>query len=547
MPLTSSRTGNRISALSLNWELSLESGEKQKQQQLSKEEISLGRTFIIFAGLALAVFLCSLDQTVVATAIPRIASDFNSLGNVSWIGSVYLLTTAAVTPVYGRLTDIFGMKPIFIFSLVMFLGGSLGCALSTSMEMLIGFRAVSGIGGESMYALALLIITALFTPQRSSMLQGWIGAIFAISASFGPLLGGIFTDHVTWRWAFYINLPIGAISLLIIIFGFDTPPIQGSIRSKLKRIDYLGAILLFMAVSSALLALGWGGNQYSWNSPVIIGLLCASAVVGVAFIWVEGWYANEPFIPGSILKSRSVAISMVSSFMAGWVEFTLVYYIPLFYQLVRNKTATQAGIILIPLMIVSCIFTAVTTIGIGRLGAWIFPVTLASGFFILTITMGLTMTFWEKPKMASEMCILILGGIGIGMLVQSTYLAAQAACNGKDIAVATMLCSFFLVIGATIGLAISGSVFDNAVAKYAPELNISTADSGGSGIAGSLDDINNLPSDTRASAIHGIVKAFHLLFLSLIPCTAIAGVGSCFIRPRRWSEVQANNSISEAE
>ncbi|KAI8055896.1 major facilitator superfamily domain-containing protein [Syncephalis plumigaleata] len=510
---------------------------EEEQWRLKKnEQIPLGRSLIIFLGLSLAVFLCSLDQTVIATAIPRIASDFNSLGDVSWMVGL-LLTTAAVTPLYGKLAQVFGMKRVFLFALFMFLGGSLGCALSTSMVMLISFRAFAGIGGESMYALALLIITAMFTPERSAILQGWIGSVFIISAAFGPLLGGVFTDHITWRWAFYINLPVA------VAFGFRDSTKHDQIRERLKRIDYLGAILLLITVSSALLALGWGGNQFSWDSPVIIVLLCVATLVGCLFIWVEGWYANEPFIPGSILRSPSVALTMMASFMSGWIVFTLVYYLPLFYQLVRSKTAMQAGILLIPLMIASCISTALTTMGIGRLGAWSFPTTLASGFFIVATTLGLLLTVWEYGHIASEMAILVLGGMGGGMLIQSAFLAAQATCSGKDIAVATMLCSFFQVIGATIGLAVSGSVFDNAVKNYVPELKFST---GGDGVSGSLEDINNLPHDTRIIAIHGIAKSFHMLFISLIPFAIVAGIGSCFIRPRRWSDVQKDANVASA-
>ncbi|KAI8055339.1 major facilitator superfamily domain-containing protein [Syncephalis plumigaleata] len=457
------------------------------------EQMSWKRSLILFSGLALTVFLCSLDQTIVATAIPRIASDFNGLNDVSWIGSAYLLSTAAVTPLYGKLTAIFGLKPVFLFALTMFLAGSLGCALSSSMVMLIIFRALSGIGGESMYALALVIITA----------------IFAISAAIGPLLGGVFTDHATWRWAFYINLPIGAISAVIIIFGFHHPTIQGSMLMKLKRIDYPGP------------------------------LLCVAVVVCGAFIWVEGHYAKEPFIPGRVLNSRNAILSMSTSFLAGWVIFTLVYYFPLFYQLVRNKTATQAGLMLIPLMIMCCISTGISTLVIGRFGAWTYPSILAGGFSIVVLALGLSLTFWETAKMASEVVILLIAGIGLGTVWQSVFLTAQASSDVKDIAVSTMLCSFFQMMGATIGLAVSGSVFNNAMAKYIPVDGMWESSGGGHGVIGSLDGVHDLPPDVQAQAIHGIIKAFHILFISLIPVAVLAIICGGLVRPRRWSEVQA--------
>ncbi|RKP07500.1 major facilitator superfamily domain-containing protein [Thamnocephalis sphaerospora] len=502
-----------------------------------QQPMSLMRTLILFAGLAFCVFLCSLDQTIVATAIPRIASDFNSLTDVAWIGSAYLLATAAVTPLYGRLTAIFGLKQVFLFALAMFLVGSLGCALSNSMVMLIVFRAVSGIGGESMYALALVIITTVSTPKWSATLQGWFGAVFAVSAAVGPLLGGVFTDKLTWRWAFYINLPFGAVSMGIIIFGFYMPPITGSIKEKLRRIDYFGAVLLLIAVITLLLGVSWGGNTYPWDSAVVISLFCVAAVACAAFIWVEGWHAKQPFIPGRVLNSRNVALTMITSFLSGWVIFSLVYYVPLFYQLVRNKSATDAGLMLIPLMVLCCICTAASTMVIGRYGRWTYRSILTFGFLLTILSLGLCLTFWEEEKRVTETVILALLGAGLGSVWQSVYMTAQASCQPRDMPVSTMLCSFFQVMGATIGLAVTGSVFNNASEKYSPELPVS-ASAAGPALSGSMENIHQLPEDIRALVIHGLIQAFHILFISLIPPTAVAALTSVFIRPRRWSEVQ---------
>ncbi|RKP07501.1 major facilitator superfamily domain-containing protein, partial [Thamnocephalis sphaerospora] len=418
---------------------------------------------VLFVGLAVIVFLASLDQTIVATAIPRIASELGGLSEVYWIGSAYLLTTAAVTPLYGKLTDIFGLRNIFLFAIVMFLIGSLGCALSSSMLMLILFRALSGIGGESMYALSLVVVNATNPPKRSAMLQGWFGIVFTLSAAIGPLLGGVFTDHVTWRWAFYINLPLGGAAAVIVFFALRLPPVRGSMRDKLRRIDYTGAVFLLAAIVSMLLGIGWGGNTYAWDSAVVISLLCVAAVLGGAFIWIEGWRAAEPFIPGRILKMRNVFLSMTLSFLAGWLIFTAVYYYPMFYQLVRNKSATDAGLMLLPLMIVCCVCTAVVTTMIGRTAAWTLPASLVIGLAITAISFGLTVLFTEVERTAVEVVVLCVAGLGLGTLWQGVFIAAQASADKPDVPVATMLASFFNVVGATIGLTISGSVFNNAL------------------------------------------------------------------------------------
>ncbi|KAI9598140.1 major facilitator superfamily domain-containing protein [Syncephalis fuscata] len=447
------------------------------------EPLSWPKLIFLFFGLALIIFVSSLDQTIIATAIPHIVSEFNSLGDVSWIGSAYLLTTAAVTPLYGKLTEVFGLRNIFIFAIVMFIG-------------------------------------AVTTPERSAMLQGWFGAVFAISAAIGPLLGGVFSDYVTWRWASCNSL-----------CGISSTDPTGSARQKLARIDYAGAVLLIFTVTTLLLGIGWGGNRYAWDSPIIISLLCAAIIMCIMFIWVEGWYAKEPFTPGQVLNQR-----------------------------ITQKSAVNAGLMIIPLMVVSFTCLTITTILIGRLGAWTLPTFFSAGFACTAIAFGLSLTFQSTGNTGVETVILCVAGLGMGALWQSAYLSAQVSAEPKDIAVATMLCSFFEMIGATIGLAISGSVFNNALATFTGEhmvhfssiskdaglfapltdiyglsnvVSMASAESMESAI--SLDSIDLLPEQDRQLVVQGIVKAF----TSALGCLVAA-----LLRPRRWSVQKRDSTIA---
>ncbi|KAI8055386.1 major facilitator superfamily domain-containing protein [Syncephalis plumigaleata] len=517
------------------------------------DPLSWPKLIFLFSGLSVIIFVSSLDQTIVATAIPSIISEFNSLVDVSWVGSAYLLTTAAVTPLYGKLTTIFGLRNVFVFAIAMFLIGSLGCALSTNMVMLIAFRGLSGIGGET-----------VTTPARSAILQSWLGAVFAISAGIGPLLGGVFSDYVSWRWAFYINLPLGFIGLIVLYIGFRPAPIRGSVKDKLARIDYTGACLLMVAVTTLLLGTSWGGNRFAWNSPVVISLLCVSVVICALFIWVEGWQAKEPFTPGYVLKSRNVALTMVSSFLAGWIIFAIVYYYPLFYQLARKKSAVDASVMIIPMMLISFVCLTISTILIGRLNAWALPTFFSGGFICTALAFGLSLTFTETSNLSVEIVVLIVGGIGLGIVWQGAYLSAQVSADPKDIAVVTMC-----MLGATVGLSISGSVFTNAVSTYTDgqiiyahsasqhasmfmsPVNTHTmnmmltnmAFTENVGIAMSLNGTDQAHMEQQQMMIQGIVKAFHIFFTSLIPPAIIAAIVAALLRPRRWLPEKENTSI----
>ncbi|KAG0368164.1 hypothetical protein BGX24_002919 [Mortierella sp. AD032] len=373
---------------------------------------------VVFVGLVLGVFLAALDQTIVSVCTTKIANDFKALNDVAWVGTSYLLTSTAFQPLYGRFSDIFGRKSVFLFAILVFLGGSALCGAAQSMIMMIVARAISGVGAGGIMSMVMIIITDLVAPRERGKYQGIIGAVFGLSSIIGPLLGGVFTDHASWRWAFFINLPVGAITVAVVIKLLHFPHVKGSLRDKIKRIDFLGAASLVAGLVVILLALNWGGSKYTWSSGIIIGLLCAGAAIILIFCLIEWKQAAEPIIPFRLFKTRTNIAVFASSFFLGAGFFIVMFYMPLYFQIVRQRSATAAGLEMLPVVA-------------GLLFSSIF-----SGFMI--------------SKYGQYRPFIWVGFI--------CYMA-----------VATANSTFFRTVGQVIGIAIAGTVFNNKVqSQFAP-------------------------------------------------------------------------------
>ncbi|KAI8055353.1 major facilitator superfamily domain-containing protein [Syncephalis plumigaleata] len=471
------------------------------------EELPLRRRLIVFLGLALAIFLGSLDQTIVSTAIPRIASEFNALDQVAWIGIAYMLTSTAAQPLYGRFSDIFGRKPMFLAATVIFLAGSLGCGASNSIIMLIIMRAIAGIGGGGFVPLVMIIIAGQYA--------GIVGAVFAFSSVIGPLLGGLFTDHLSWRWAFYINLPVGAITILIILFLLHLKSPVGSIREKLKRIDYLGTLLVLVFCVTLLLPVNWGGAIYPWTSPIIISLFCVAIVIFAVLLWVESRIAAEPIVP-------------LGSFLLGWGFFSPVYYLPVFFQAVRGYTATQSGLILLPFVLPVSITAIISGTVASRLGNWSYRTFMGVGMAIATVGYGLVTLFDVNTQRALEICAMIILGVGFGGAIQNCTLSAQLSVAPDDMAIATALISFFQIIGGVIGLAVEGSVFNNQLSsllqQYFADGSVTQE------AVQSIAVLRGLAEPLRDVVVKAYVEALRMQYYVLIPVAAISALAFILVK-----------------
>ncbi|HEX7027697.1 MAG TPA: MDR family MFS transporter [Gammaproteobacteria bacterium] len=464
----------------------------------TKNEIRL-----IFGALMLVILLSSLDQTIVSTALPTIVGEFGGLEHLSWIVTAYILATTVVTPLYGKLGDLFGRKVVLQGAIVLFLCGSALCGASQSMGQLIAFRAVQGLGGGGLIISAMATVGDIISPRERGRYQGLIGAAFGVSTVIGPLIGGFFVEHLTWRWIFYINLPLGVAVLAVIGFVFTSPA-----RRKTPRIDVKGAALLAVTLVSGVLLASLGGHTLPWSSPEIIVLATTTLAALAAFVQVER-RVPEPILPPSLFRNRTFVVSAAIGSIVGIVLFGAVTYMPMYLQVVRGASPTQAGMQLTPMMAGMLITSIVSGQIISRVGRYrIFPIigtaVMAVGLLCLS-TLGTGTSVW-----AASGFMLILG-LGLGMVMQVLVLAVQNAVDYRNLGVATSGTVLFRLIGGSVGVASLGAIF---AAGFAAELAEHLP--AGAGLPAATDpaSIAALPAGLRAVYLDAFVTALQPIFLS---------------------------------
>jgi EmrB/QacA subfamily drug resistance transporter len=405
---------------------------------------------VVFGGLLLVMLLAALDSTIVATALPTIVGEFGGLAHISWVVTAYLLAQTIVTPIYGKLGDLYGRKRVLQVAIVIFLIGSALCGLSQSMSHLIIFRAIQGFGGGGLMVTTQAVVADVVPPRQRGRYQGIFGAAFGVASIAGPLLGGYFTTHWTWRWIFYINLPVGIIALVVLA---ATLPAQSSFARH--AIDYLGAGLLALSLASIVLVTDLGGTEYSWSSPLMIGLIVISVVSLIAFILVER-RASEPVLPLRLFRMRDVWVTSVIGLIVGFALLGSVTYLPVFLQIVKGLSPTESGLRMVPLMGGTLLTSILAGQLASRTGRYkLFPII---GTTIVTIALFLISRMTTETNALAMGFYMLLLGVGLGFVMQILIIAVQNAVDYRDLGVATSNAILFRFIGGSLGTALLGAI-----------------------------------------------------------------------------------------
>jgi EmrB/QacA subfamily drug resistance transporter len=468
------------------------------------------------------MLLAALDSTIVSTALPTIDSELGGLEHLAWVVTGYLLAQTVVTPVYGKLGDLYGRKIVLQTATVIFLIGSALCGLSRSMTQLVLFRAVQGLGGGGLNVVSQAVVGDLVAPRDRGRYQGYFGATFGIASIAGPLLGGFFTTNVSWRWIFYINLPLGIVALAVLA---ATLPGAGERRSH--TIDYAGAALLAVVLSGLTLVADLGGSMYAWSSSVMIGIMGASAISLVAFLFIE-LRASEPILPPRLFALRSVSVTSLLGFIVGFALFGSVTYFPVFLQVVKSVSPTGSGLQMMPMM-GGMLLTSITSGQlISRTGRYkVFPV-----FGLAVITIGLFLISRLEPNASAlhSSGLMLVLGLGLGCVMQVLVIAVQNAVEYKDLGVATSAATLFRMIGGSLGTAILGAVFSGRLAARIAESVPGAAAGTSHGI--NAQAISQLPAAQRALYAGAFTGAIDSVFLVAAVVGAI-GFALSWLLPER--------------
>lgn len=482
--------------------------------------ISPQRRNLIFTAILFGMLLAALDQTIVATALPTVVADLGGAGHQSWVVTSYLLASTIITAIVGKLGDLFGRKAVFQTAVVFFLAGSVLCGLAQSMSMLVASRALQGIGGGAIMVTAAALIGEVVPLRERGRYQGALGAVFGVTTVIGPLLGGFFVDHLTWRWAFWINVPVAVVVLLVAAVAI---PAVG--RTSKPRIDYAGIVLVGLGASGLTLATSWGGSTHPWGSPTIIGLFAGSAVVLVIFVIVER-RAVEPVLPIRLFANPVFTVCCALSFVVGFAMLGALTFLPTFMQFVDGVSATTSGLRTVP-MVAGLLLTSISSGAlVGRTGRYkIFPV---AGTLIMAVGFVLLSRMDASTSVVVQSLSLFVLGSGIGMCMQVLVLVVQNTSDFADLGVATSGVTFFRTIGSSFGAAVFGSLFTNFLhVRIGPALA-----AGGAPPRAAQDPkvLHQLPHEVAAPVVHAYAQSLDLVFLCAAPVALAGFVVALFLK-----------------
>jgi EmrB/QacA subfamily drug resistance transporter len=477
------------------------------------------RVRLIFAALMLVLLLASLDQTIVSTALPTIVGDLGGIEHLSWVVTSYLLASTVVGPLYGKLGDLYGRKIVLQSAIVIFLVGSALCGLSQNMLQLILFRALQGLGGGGLIVVTIAAIADVVSPRERGRYQGYFGGVFGVSTVIGPLLGGFFVDNLSWRWIFYVNIPIGLVALGVIASAFHAP-----VERVRHAVDYLGAALLAGGLSGIVLYTSLGGTTYDWGSPQMIALIVAGALCLAAFVVVEG-RAKEPILPLELFRNRVFTVASVIGFIVGVALFGAVTYLPLYLQNVKGHSATTAGLLMTPMMAGVLITSIASGQLISRHGRYRpFPIV---GTAVMTLGLVLLSRLEVGTSTLLAGTYMLVMGLGIGMVMQVLVLVAQNSVDYRNLGVATSGSTLFRQVGGSIGVAMFGAIFANQLAA-----NLAAEIPPGTTLPAAADPgaIRHLPAAIHDLYVTALTDSLQPVFLTAAAVAVLAFVLTWFLR-----------------
>jgi EmrB/QacA subfamily drug resistance transporter len=490
------------------------------------------QVLVVFSGLMLGMVLAAVDQTVVATALPTIVGDLGGLQHLSWVITAYLVAETVSMPIYGKLGDLFGRKRIFQFAIVVFLIGSALSGLASSMAMLIVFRTLQGLGGGGLIVTAQATIADVISPRERGRYQGYFGAVFGAATIAGPLLGGFLTEHFSWRWVFYINLPLGVAALVV-----TSVVLPAGYRRTAHRIDWAGAAMMSVAITSFILLTTWVGVEFEWDSPVIVGL-AALILVSIGLFYGIERRASEPMVPLPLFRIRTFDIAAFVSLTVGVAVFGVVTYLPTFLQIANGATASNSGLLITPLMLGVIVTSIVAGQVVSRTGHYrLFP---TCGMALVAIGTFLISSLDVDSTRAESTGYMAVIGIGIGMTMQIMLLATQNEAPARHVGVATSTITFCRSIGGALGVAAFGAVFATRLThQLGPDIDVNSL---------SPDAIASLPADQRPQIAAAFADSITSVFRYAVPLIVAGFVATLLLRPAPLRVVSAGaRRATEAE